>query len=64
LIYEGVSFEQAIEKNEAYNFSPKEPDTRKNFYKDLDKMSFDKLYKKYYNRKQNIIKKIYNKIFK
>jgi len=64
LIYKEVDFNKAIEKNEAYSVSAREPNTRSNFYKDLDKMSFDKLYKKHYNNKQNVLKRILRKIFK
>lgn len=47
LIYEEVNFEKSISYNTAMTESCAMPKKRKQFFKDLDKISFDKLYKKY-----------------
>lgn len=47
LIYEEVDFEKSISYNTAMTESCTMPKKRNSFFKDLDKMSFDKLYKKY-----------------
>lgn len=47
LIYEEVDFEKSISYNTAMTESCAMPKKRNSFFKDLDKMSFDKLYKKY-----------------
>jgi len=56
LTYEEVDFEKAISYNTAMTKSVDMPKKRNGFFRDLDKLSFDKLYKKY-GPKEKLIKK-------
>ena len=56
LIYEEVDFEKSISYNTAMTESCAMPKKRKQFFKDLDKISFDKLYKKYKPKDKIILK--------
>lgn len=59
IIYKEVDFEKSITDNPSMTASSKENPNRTGFFDDLDKMSFDKLAKKYI-RKKNLLKKIKN----
>lgn len=59
IIYKEVDFEKSITDNTSMTASSKENPNRTGFFNDLDKMSFDKLAKKYI-RKKNLLKKIKN----
>lgn len=64
IIYEEVDFEKAISYNTAMTKSVNMPENRDKFFKDLDKLNFDKLYKKYKPKEKQVtkIKRIIKKV--
>lgn len=64
LKYKECKIEEIVNGNPCLKYSSKKGKNREKFFYDLDKMEFEKLYKKYRSKKKNIFIRILNKLKK
>lgn len=64
LTYKQCNIEEIVNDNPSLKYSSKKNQNRETFYDDINRLEFEKLYKKYKPKKASIIKRIINKIKK